>query len=397
MPKVLRIINRLNLGGPTFNAAYLTKHLAPAFDTLLLAGVKEDHEASSAFIVEDMGIKPQYIPAMQRSIHPVRDRIAYRAIRDVIRIYKPDIVHTHAAKAGALGRLAAVQENVPVVLHTFHGHVFHSYFNPIKTRAFLTIERYLARRSSRIIAISQKQKEELALAHGVCPEKHIEVIPLGFDLSRFQQDQAAKRAAFRQQFAIADDEIAIGIIGRLVPVKNHTLFLSALAQVLQSTSAKVRAFIVGDGEDRAALQEEAARLHIPFVVGNPPTHPATLTFTSWITNIDVVNAGMDIIALTSLNEGTPVSLIEAQAANKPIVSTRTGGIEDVVQENETALLAPVGDTAAFAAQLQRLVADEALRNRLGANGAAFVLERFHYRRLVADMARLYHRLLDEKP
>ncbi len=397
MPRVLRIINRLNLGGPTFNAAYLTKHLAPQFETQLLAGVKEDHEASSEFILEEMGIQPTYIPEMQRPIRPLQDRVAYLKIRDAIRTFQPDIVHTHAAKAGALGRLAAINEQVPVVLHTFHGHVFHSYFNPLKTRTFLAIERYLARKSSRIIAISQKQKEELATAHKVCPPDQIEVIPLGFDLDRFHQHREEKRKAFRRQFKIAPYEVAIGIIGRLVPVKNHALFLEALAKVLAATHVKVRAFVVGDGELMRSLQDLANRLHIPFTTGHPPKAIKPLTFTSWMRNVDEVNAGMDIIALSSLNEGTPVSLIEAQAANNPIVSTRTGGIEDVVLEGQTALLSPVGEVAPFARHLQQLVENAELRQRMSEKGHAFVMERFHYQRLVEDMRYLYERLLAEVP
>lgn len=397
MPRVLRIINRLNLGGPTFNAAYLTKYLAPQYETLLLSGVKEEHEASSEFILEELGIHPTYIPDMQRPIRPLQDRAAYVTIRDVIRQYKPDIVHTHAAKAGALGRLAAINEQVPVVLHTFHGHVFHSYFNPLKTRTFLAIERYLARKSSRIIAISDRQKQELTVEHKVCSPGQIEVIPLGFDLDRFHHNRDEKRKAFRRQFKIAPYEVAIGIIGRLVPVKNHALFLEALAEVLSNTSTKIRAFVVGDGELMDSLQELSHKLKIPFTTGNPPAEVKPLTFTSWMRNVDEVNAGMDIIALCSLNEGTPVSLIEAQAANNPIVSTRTGGIEDVVLEGQTALLSPVGEVAPFARHLQQLVENGALRQKMSEKGHAFVLERFHYRRLVKDMAYLYDRLLGEVP
>lgn len=395
MPRVLRIINRLNLGGPTYNAAYLTRYLPAAYQTQLVAGIREDHEASSAYILEEMGIAPTYIPEMQRPIHPLKDRAAYLKIRDIIRDFRPHIVHTHAAKAGALGRLAAINEQVPVVLHTFHGHVFHSYFNPIKTRTFLAIERYLARKSTKIIAISDTQKQELSAVHRVCPPEQIEVIPLGFDLQRFHQGQAEKRKAFRKRFKIAPYEVAIGIIGRLVPVKNHALFLEAFARVYHTSPVKVRAFVVGDGALMEALQALARKLHIPFTVGHPPLEVQPLTFTSWMRNIDEVNAGMDIIALSSLNEGTPVSLIEAQAASKPIVSTRTGGIEDVVLEGQTALLSAVDDLAGYAHHLQLLVADADLRKRMSEKGHAFVMERFHYQRLVKDMAYLYDRLLGE--
>src|SRR6185295_2272303 len=227
MPRVLRIINRLNLGGPTYNAALLTKHLAPEFETLLIAGTKQDSEESSEFIVKNLGISTLAIPEMQREINLSNDRIAYKKIKDIIRDFKPDIVHTHAAKAGTLGRLAADSLKVPVIVHTFHGHVFHSYFNPIKTKIFLNIERYLARKSTGIIAISEKQMYELSEIHRICSPGKIKVIPLGFDLDKFQEDIEMKRKSFRSKYFVDDNEIAIGIIGRLVPVKNHPLFLKA--------------------------------------------------------------------------------------------------------------------------------------------------------------------------
>jgi len=393
MPKVLRIINRLNLGGPTFNAAYLTKYQHPEFETLLLAGEHDETEASSAFIARDLGLEPHYISGMRRSIDPLKDRKAYQQIRAIIRDYKPDVVHTHAAKSGALGRLAAAHEQVPVIIHTFHGHVFHSYFHPLKTQAFLRIERYLARQSSRIIAISNLQKQELTEEFRICPPDKMTVIPLGFDLSRFQEDMDAKRQQFRQEFQLDEDTIAIGIIGRLVPVKHHGLFLNALKYVLDHTNKYVHAFIVGDGELRQEIEANARRLNIPFSTEKDTNHPGPLTFTSWRKDIDVVNAGLDIIALTSRNEGTPVSLIEAQAANKPIVSTRVGGIADIVQEGQGALLSDSGDAITLGQNLLRLVEDDDLRTRMGMNGYQHVSKAFSYQRLVADMNHLYHSLL----
>ena len=227
MPKVLRIINRLNLGGPTFNAAYLSKFLAPEFETLLVSGMKADSEESSEFIVQNLGLKPVYIPEMYRELNPFRDYKSYFKIRKLIREFKPDIVHTHAAKAGAVGRLAAAHEGVPVIVHTFHGHVFHSYFSPAKTRVFLEIERYLAKRTTKIVTLSEIQKNELSNLYKVAPAERFEIIPLGFDLEKFEIGQDEKRKKFRQQYNIGDDEIAIGIVGRLVSIKNHKLFLQA--------------------------------------------------------------------------------------------------------------------------------------------------------------------------
>lgn len=395
MPKVLRIINRLNLGGPTYNAAYLTKHLSAEYETMLLAGMKDDTEASSEFIVRDMGIEPQYIADMHRSINPLNDVKAFFEIIKIIRQYKPDIVHTHAAKSGALGRVAAFVCGVPVIVHTFHGHVFHSYFHPAKTKTFILIERFLAAISTKIVAISNLQKKELTQDFKICKPEKMEVIPLGFDLKRFTENQEEKRKQFREDYNVAEDEIAIGLVGRLVPVKNHRLFLDVINQVKSQTTKKVRFFIVGDGEERNNIESYAKELGIEFVTGNFKNEKAILTFTSWIKNVDYVNAGLDIITLTSFNEGTPVSVIEAQASNKPVVSTMVGGIQDVVIENETALLSPSNDAKAFANNLLKLIENDNLRNNFGKKGSEHVLQQYGFKRLAADMERLYNTLLKQ--
>lgn len=408
MPRVLRIINRFNLGGPTHNAAYLTRYLPSDYETLLVGGSQEATEEGSHHILHNLGVEPLILPELQREVAPWRDRGAYTRIKKLIKEYKPDIVHTHAAKAGAVGRMAAADLGVKAIVHTFHGHVFHSYFGPVRTALYKNIERFLARRSSKIIAISEKQKSELVEEHRIAAANKVQVIPLGFDLSRFQADQAAKRQLFRKVYGVADDEIAIGIIGRLVPIKNHDLFLEVLARVSQRSGHKLRAFIVGDGEERERLQARTNALGMSQVMGpyfnghgfghgvngKPMVAPALITFTSWIKEVDVVNAGVDIVMLTSLNEGTPVSLIEAQAANRPIVSTRVGGIENVVVPGGTALLSESGDTQGLEEHLLRLVENEALRQRMGQGGWAHVSERFHYTRLVGDMDRLYRTLLN---
>ena len=393
MPRVLRIINRLNLGGPTFNAAYLTKHLAPEFETMLLAGMIDENEESSEFIAREVGVDPVYVPEMYREINLLRDRKAYRTVKKIIADFKPDIVHTHAAKAGTLGRLAAAELKVPVVVHTFHGHFFHSYFSPLKTRVFLEIERYLAKRTTRIVAISERQKRELGLIYKVAPIDKIEVVPLGFDLSAFTEDQEYKRKRFRTQYNIEDDEIVVSIVGRLVPIKNHRLFLDAMKTVWENTTRRVRAFIVGDGEERENIAAYAAQLGIDYVHYTREQRRAPLTFTSWRKDVDVVNAGSDIIALTSNNEGTPVSLIEAQAANKPVVTTRVGGISDVVIPGKTAFISAKGNISKLAKNIFILVEDDELRAAMSASGRAHVLEKFSYQRLVKDTAGLYRRLL----
>ncbi len=396
MPRVLIIINRLNLGGPAFHVAILTKYLAPEFEVLLVAGTKDDSEESSDYIVKNMGLNFVNLPEMHRSIRPLKDYRSYKALRKIIREFKPDIVHTHAAKAGALGRLAAFHEKVPVILHTFHGHVFHSYFSPIKSKVFLAIERYLAKKSSGIIAISDRQKKELTLKYKVCPPAKLHMIPLGFDLRKFQEDIPAKRASFRKKYLLEEDEIAVGIIGRLVPVKNHPLFMASAASVLKQTKRKVRFFIIGDGESRELLFREAEALEINYTYFRSKPVKADLTFCSWIKDVDIAISGLDIVALSSHNEGTPVSLIEAQAGDKPVISTNVGGIENVVIKNDTALLVDSNDYTEYAQQLLRLIEDDELRNRLGKNGWEFVREKFHFTRMIKEVSMLYKQLLTKR-
>jgi glycosyltransferase involved in cell wall biosynthesis len=396
MPRILRIINRFNLGGPTYNAAYLSKYLPSEFETMLVGGEKDESEDSSEFIVKNLGLEPIVIPEMRREIDLKNDFEAYKKITKLIKDFKPDIVHTHASKAGTIGRLAASAMNVPVIVHTFHGHVFHSYFGKMKTVMYKNIERNLARKSSTIIAISEKQKSELCLVHRICKPDKITVVPLGFDLSRFTIDQDTKRVQFRTRYQLADDEIAIGIIGRLVPIKNHKLFLQATKHVLEKTTKKVRFFIIGDGEDRLRIEHHAKELEIPYCDATISNEVKPLTFTSWIKDIDVANAGLDIIALTSLNEGTPVSLIEAQAANKPIVTTCVGGIENVVIDEKTALLCrKIDDYEMFASQLLRIIEDDELRKHLSLHGWNHVQTKYHFTRLINDFTGLYYKLLDE--
>ena len=408
MPKILRIINRFNLGGPTFNAAYLTKYLAPEFETKLVGGSKDDSEDSSEFIVRNLGIEPIIVPEMRRSINLKNDLAAYKKIYQIIKEFKPDIVHTHASKAGTLGRIAANRLNVPVIVHTFHGHVFHSYFGSAKTLLYKTIERYLSRKSTKIIAISELQKKELSDIHKICPPDKIEVIPLGFDLDRFRENTETKRIWFRKKFGLTQDTIAIGIVGRIVPIKNHSLFLGAIKNLKENTTKKFIAFIVGDGEDRIKLQNEAEAIglsysfedcsnHIDLSLEPEPKHnnDVTIIFTSWIREVDIVYAGLDIVALTSYNEGTPVSLIEAQASSKPVISTNVGGIENVVENGVSGLLTGVS-VSSFSKKLISLAGNEEQRITFGRNGARSVFDKYNYNRLVKEISTMYYKLLETK-
>lgn len=397
MPRILRIANRFNLGGPTYNVGYLTKYLAPAFETLLVGGQHDETEEGSHHILEDMGIAPVIIEEMKREVSPGIDLAAYRKVKRIIADFKPDIVHTHASKAGAIGRQAAADMKVPVVVHTFHGHYFHGYFSPYKTAFYKAVERNLARKSDAIVAISDSQKHEIGTVHGICPPDKITVVPLGFDLARFRDGRDAKRRQFRQEFELSDDDVAVGLIGRLVPIKNHELYLQALTQALKTANSRLVPFIVGDGELHDQVLGRATELGWKVLEGNQRSHePRTLYFTSWRRDIDVVMAGLDINVLTSHNEGTPVSLIEAQASGTPVLATDVGGVREVVSDGVTGFVVPAGDLEALTEKLNLLINDHETRIRMSGLGWDVVGEAFHYTRLVSDMRALYTRLLKAK-
>jgi len=266
-------------------------------------------------------------------------------------------------------------------------------FNSLQSNTFIEIEKRLARKTSKIIAVSEIQKNELTEIYNIAKPDKISVIPLGFDLLRFQENMAEKRDVFRNQFNIKNDEIAIGIIGRLVPVKNHQLFLKSLKYVIENSNKHVRAFIVGNGESKNHLMKIAGQLNIDFADLEKKKTDASLTFTSWIKDVDYVCAGLDIVALTSLNEGTPVSLIEAQAANKPIITTDVGGIKNIIIPDTTAILVKSNDEVEFSQKLLALVESQDLRNKLSQKGWINVKDKFHYKRLISEMQELYFKLL----
>ena len=386
--KILRIINRFNIGGPTYNATFLTRFMSDEFETMLIGGLPEEGEADSLHILNDYGVTPILIPELKRNPNFLSDRKALKKIKSIIKEFRPDIVHTHAAKAGALGRKAAFDCKVPVVIHTFHGHIFHSYFGKFKTEVFRRIEKRLASKSTGIIAVSEQQKKELSEKFRIANKSKIEVIPLGFDLNPFQVDLETKRKKTREKYHLTDNQVAIAIIGRLAPIKNHKLFLDSIEKVNSQTTKKLVFFIVGDGETKKEIEEQIERIN--------SNQTIDIRLTSWIHDIKTFNAGMDVICLTSDNEGTPVSLIEAQACNIPIISTDVGGVKDILLENETGYIVPKNNSEKFAEKLLLLIEDEKKREKMSQNGWLFVKDNFHYQRLVKDTEKYYLNLVENK-
>jgi glycosyltransferase involved in cell wall biosynthesis len=390
LPKVLRIINRFNIGGITYNVSYLSKYLAPEYETLLVGGPEEEGEDSSLYIPESLGLKPLVLNQFQREVNVSSDFRAYKEIKNLIKEFKPDIVHTHASKAGAIGRLAAIHCKVPVIVHTFHGHVFHSYFGKLKTAFYITIERYLAKHSTAVIAISNKQKHELSEIFNIAPKEKIHVVPLGFNLEKFTTNKEKNREEFRFKYRLEPEQIAIGIIGRLAPIKNHSLFIEAIAFLKQHGIKNFKGFIIGDGDTKDSIIESCKKNGVTW--SDNPAEAVDVIFTSWITNVEWALHGLDVITLTSLNEGTPVSIIEAQAAGKYVVATNVGGIEDILHP-ECGLLSNVNDKNAFFDNLLTTCIQQIFRSEVAQKGEKWALSNFGFGRLVEDMRQLYHHLL----
>ncbi len=397
MYKILRIHNRLIVGGPSHNVTLLTAYLSPEFDTKLLVGKKDAAEKDATYIADQLGLVPIEIKEMRRSILPFYDIIAYYKIKKIIKEYQPDIVHTHASKSGAIGRMAAKSCKVPLIVHTFHGHVFHSYFNTFLSNIIVRFERFLARKADAIIAISDSQRHELIETYKIAPAEKIFTIPLGFNLDKYTVDQDTKKIIFRNKYGFENDELIIGIIGRLVPIKNHEMFLEVAAIIKSKTKKKVRFAIIGDGESRPGIEEKAADLNLSYSYFiTQPKSNTDVVVTSWETEIDQALAGLDIVVLTSNNEGTPVSLIEAQSALLPVVSTNVGGVEDIVIHGETGFITEVGDVTSFANYVIELIEDAELRKKMGLSGYENVISRYSKQRLINDMRSLYLSFLNKK-
>ncbi|MBS1651306.1 MAG: glycosyltransferase [Bacteroidetes bacterium] len=393
MVKILRIINRFNLGGITYNVSYLSKYMPNSYETILVGGPEEKSEKSSLFIPQSLGLQPIIVPSMRRSINPFNDIKSFFALRKLIKQHRPDIVHTHASKAGALGRLAAKSCGVKIIVHTFHGHVFNGYFSPAKTFLLKLFERRLAKYSSVIIAISQKQKNDLALQHKICNLNKIQIISLGLDLNKFQEKKTEKRNAFRNYFALNDSDIAVVIVGRLAPIKNHFLFIDAINFVRTQGNKNVKGLIVGDGETKVALMQYCKNSNISYT-SDANNSEAGIKFCGWREDVDVVFAGSDIVALTSNNEGTPVSLIEAQAAQKFIVTTNAGGVSDIL-ENNSGFVSETGDVTSYKQNLLKAVLNINVLNNNLEKVSKSIVKKFDYKRLCSDMNLLYKSLLSK--
>jgi glycosyltransferase involved in cell wall biosynthesis len=381
---VLRIIDRLNIGGPAIHAVVTSRGLDRArFRTVLVIGSIEASEGDMAYLLDQGGVeKVISIPSLGREMRALRDvRTAWQLFR-VMRQERPAVVHTHKAKAGAIGRLTALLCGVPVRVHTFHGHVLRGYFGPAKTAFYRALERALALGTSRLVVPSPRLADELAGELHVAPRDNFEVIPLGFDLDPFAEADRL-RGELRRELGVADGVRLIGIVGRMVPVKDHATFVAA-ARILAERRPDAHVVFVGGGELEAAIRAtvEAAGLS------------ARAHFLGWRRDLARIYADLDVVALSSINEGTPVSLIEAMTAGTPVVATAVGGVPDVLRGGERGALVPARDPAALAAALEAALAPDA-RARAQAVRAPIRAE-YGQARLCRQLEALYGRLLDER-
>ena len=420
--KILRIITRLNVGGPSIHTILLTKYLDPVrFDCTLATGDVGEHEGDMSYYAESLDIKPIRIPGLGREISFFDDFKAFFRLFTLILSLQPDVIHTHLGKAGTLGRGAGLLAKFVLIFigkkikifHTLHGHFFYGYFGPVKTRVFIHIERMLARICTALVVISPLQKQDIVKTYRIVPERKVRLIPLGFDFTNILTAPDDGRS-FRRDAGIDDGGLLAGIIGRLTEIKNHRMFLEGVARYRERSGAPLRWVVVGDGELREELEAFARALGIDDAV----------TFVGWRRDMGEVYRGLDILVLTSDNEGTPVTVIEAMAAGIPVISTAVGGVpdlfgiddgtesattingeaakEDGIERNEKTvgenspvrishrgILIPPKNPQALARALEILVEDEAMRHSLAVEAREYALGMYDKDRLVKDVALLY--------
>jgi glycosyltransferase involved in cell wall biosynthesis len=383
--KILRVIARLNMGGPALHVAYLTAGLQKrGYDTTLAAGSLARGEDSMAFVADDLGVEVVRIDELGREISPFRDLVATIRLARLIRRERPQILHTHTAKAGTVGRVAALlagSRRPPIVVHTFHGHVLRGYFGPVRSLFFRLLERRLASITTALVAVSPQVRDDL-VALGVASRDRFVVIRLGIELDQRVASEQDGRLESRRYLGIPTDRFAVGWIGRMTAVKRTDDVLVAFKR-LRDSGVDACLCMVGDGPDRLQLERRAHELGVI----------RDTLFLGYQEDVAPYYAAFDTLVLPSGNEGTPVSAIEALAAGRPVVATRVGGVPDVVRDGEDGFLVEAGATDDLADRLERLARDPALRERMGKEGRARVLPRYAVDRLVDDVDRLYRSLL----
>ena len=386
--RVVRVIARLNMGGPALHVAYLSAGLKDrGYDTTLVAGSLARGEESMSFVADSLGVPIVTIEQLHREISPVRDALAVFRLARLLRALRPQILHTHTAKAGAIGRLAvllAVGARPPIVVHTFHGHVLRGYFGPVRARLFRLLERWLARVTTALVAVSPEVRDDL-VALGVAPREKFTVIRLGIELDERIGASAERRAEMRRLLGISPDRFTVGWIGRMTAVKRTDDVLLAFER-LRELGVDACLCMVGDGPDRDHVEHRASELGIV----------RHCLFLGYQEDVAPFYGAFDAVVLTSGNEGTPVSAIEALAGSRPVVATRVGGVPDVIRDGVDGFLVEPGAVDELAERLAELARDPELRARLGEQARVHVVPRYSVERLLDDVDRLYRSLLEAK-
>jgi glycosyltransferase involved in cell wall biosynthesis len=375
----------MNVGGPAIHVVNLTAGLDPRrYRSLLVSGSENESEGSMLDYALSRGVRPVVIPEIVTAFTLApRDLRALWKLYTLIQTERPHIVHTHTAKAGFLGRIAACLAGVPVIVHTFHGHVLHGYYGWLKSRSLRAIEWCLARAADRLVTVSQEVKNDL-VSYGIAAAEKITVIPLGFELEPFRRANQLS-GEFRRELGLNADQKLVGIVGRLFPIKNHALFLDAAALVSKQ-DPRAWFVVVGDGVLRPGLENQAVRLGIKDRV----------IFTGWRRDLPRICADLDLLVVSSDNEGTPVSAIEAMAAGCPVVATKVGGLPDLVEDRRTGLLVAPRNAEALSAAVLELLLNPAMARELAKDAQRSVRQRFEIGRLLGDLHRLYDEILTAK-
>lgn len=385
---MLRVIARLNMGGPALHVAYLSAGLRRrGYETTLVAGTLARGEDSMAYVADELEVPILTLPELSREISLPRDLRAALRLAALIRRLRPHILHTHTAKAGAVGRIAALlagRARPPIVVHTFHGHVLRGYFDPLRSALFRALERLLAQASTALVAVSPEVRDDL-VALGVAPAERFTVIRLGIDLARRVRPEEEERARARRMLGIPPGRFTVGWIGRMTGVKRSEDVLVAFRR-LRERHGDACLCLVGDGPERERLERRAHELGIM----------RHCLFLGYQSDVAPFYAAFDVLLLPSANEGTPVSAIEALAAGRPVVATRVGGVPDVVRDGEDGFLVEPGDLEALAERLALLAAEPERRRQMGDRGRRRVLARYGVERLVDDVDRLYRSLLADR-
>ncbi|MBN1571743.1 MAG: glycosyltransferase [Deltaproteobacteria bacterium] len=403
--KVLRIITRLNVGGPAIHAVLLTKYLDPErFESVLVTGEVGENEGDMGYLAEGYGVEPIFIPGLGREISMFEDIGAFFRLLSLILREEPDIIHTHLGKAGTLGRLAGALSKFVLIFkgetikmfHTFHGHFFYGYFGPVMTRVFKYIEKTLALFCDRLIVLNESQKEDITRKYGVVPERKIEIVPLGFDF-KFIEDSRGSGGRLREDAGLKKGEKLVGIVGRLTAIKNHRLFLDGASIYLNGGgSVPARFLVVGDGELKEDLEEYAERLGVE----------GRVKFTGWVREMGEVYDALDLLVLTSNNEGTPVTVIEAMASGIPVVATAVGGVPELLGGDakgrmangidivERGIIIPPGKGESLARAISIALSEGGPARETVGRARDFARKNFGSERLVKDIENLYIKSLD---